>query len=379
MRLPFNIETSSGHLRGAAAPVSLCALFTPTALFTLTLACTACSKHSARDSERTQAGNASTDSQAQPDADKQGLNIIPIDGSSTVFPITEAVAEEFQKENHARVTIGVSGTGGGFKKLCAGEVAITGASRPIRPSEVELCAGKHIDYIELPVAYDGLSVVVHPGNDFAREMKVEELKKLWEPAAQGKITKWSQVRAGWPDKEIHLFGPGVDSGTYDYFTAAIVGKEHESRGDFTSSEDDNVLVQGVSTDKWALGFFGFAYYSENASKIKLVGIDDEKPENGQGAIQPSVQTVADGTYQPLSRPIFIYVNKRDAGRADVAAFVDYYLTKGTPLVQEAGYIPLSPKALALVAKRFAGRTSGSLFEGKGSTVGATVEKLLEGI
>ncbi|HXS18554.1 MAG TPA: PstS family phosphate ABC transporter substrate-binding protein, partial [Polyangiaceae bacterium] len=309
----------------------------------------------------------------------QELSIIAIDGSSTVFPITEAVAEEFQKTNPARVTIGVSGTGGGFKKFCAGEIAITGASRPIRPTEVALCAGKHIDYIELPIAYDGLSVVVHPENPFAHELKVEELKKLWEPAAQGKITKWSQVRAGWPDKEIHLFGPGVDSGTYDYFTAAIVGKEHESRGDFTSSEDDNVLVQGVSTDKWALGFFGFAYYSENASKVKLVGIDDEKPDNGQGAIQPSTQTVADGTYQPLSRPIFIYVNKSDAGRADVAAFVDYYLAKGTPLVQEAGYIPLSPKALALVTKRFAGRTLGSLFEGKGSTVGATVEKLLEGI
>lgn len=332
-----------------------------------------CSKHSARAREE-EAHLAA----AQTDPDASEPSIIAIDGSSTVFPITEAVSEEFQKTTNARVTIGVSGTGGGFKKLCAGEISIAGASRPIRPTEVELCKAKGVEYIELPVAYDGLSIVVHPGNEFASEMKVEELKKLWEPAAQGKITKWNQVRSSWPDKEIHLFGPGVDSGTYDYFTAAVVGKEHESRGDFTSSEDDNVLVQGVSTDKWALGFFGYAYYTENAKKVKLLGIDDGRDENGKGPILPSEKTVADGTYQPLSRPIFIYVNKKDATRAEVGAFIDFYLTKGTPLVQEAGYIPLSEKALSLVGKRFAARTAGSLFEGKGSTVGATVEKLLEG-
>lgn len=307
----------------------------------------------------------------------EGTSIIAIDGSSTVFPITEAVAEEFQKTNKARVTIGVSGTGGGFKKLCAGEIVLSGASRPIKPTEVALCQQKAIEYIELPIAYDGLSVVVHPSNDFTDEIKVEELKKLWEPAAQAKITRWNQIRPSWPDKEIHLFGPGVDSGTYDYFTAAIVGTEHQSRGDFTSSEDDNVLVQGVSTDKWALGFFGFAYYSENAKKLKLVGVDDDNEENGKGAIRPSEESVADGTYQPLSRPIFIYVNKKETQRPELAAFVNYYLTKSAPLVKEAGYIPLSPKAVALVAKRFAAGTIGSLFHGKGSTVGATVETLLE--
>ncbi len=333
-----------------------------------------CSKHSA--SAKKEAGvNGSSPEAAGPSND--GPSIIAIDGSSTVFPITEAVAEEFQKGNNARVTIGVSGTGGGFKKFCTGETAVTGASRPIKPSEVKLCAEKGIEYIELPVAYDGLSVVVHPDNDFANEMTVEELKKLWEPEAQGKITKWNQIRSGWPNEDIHLFGAGVDSGTYDYFTAAIVGKEHASRGDFTSSEDDNVLVQGVSTDKWALGFFGFAYYSENAKKLKLVGIDDENDENGKGAIKPSEETVANGTYQPLSRPIFIYVSKPATQRQEITAFIDYYLTKGTPLVLETGYIPLSKKAIDLVKRRFKAGTVGSLFDGHGSTVGATVEKLLE--
>lgn len=311
------------------------------------------------------------------DGASAGSSIIAIDGSSTVFPITEAVAEEFQKLNNARVTIGVSGTGGGFKKLCSGEVSVSGASRPIRPSEVALCDKNGIEYIELPIAYDGLSVVVNPQNEFASEMNVQELKKLWEPAAQAKITKWNQIRPSWPDKEIHLFGPGVDSGTYDYFTAAVVGKEHHSRGDFTSSEDDNVLVQGVSTDKWALGFFGFAYYTENASKLKLVGIDDGNDSNGKGPIKPTEQTVADGTYSPLSRPIFIYVSKNDIAGSELAAFMEYYLNEGTPLVKEAGYIPLSPKALELVVERFRARTAGSLFDGKGSTVGATVEVLLE--
>ncbi len=344
-------------------------------LIASTLFALGCSKHSTQAKKDADASGTSPEAAGPNDS---GPSIIAIDGSSTVFPITEAVAEEFQKGNKARVTIGVSGTGGGFKKFCAGEIAVTGASRPIKPSEVKMCGEKKIDYLELPVAYDGLSVVVNPANDFAAEMKVEELKKLWEPAAQGKVTKWSQVRAGWPDKEIHLFGPGVDSGTYDYFTAAVVGKEHESRGDFTSSEDDNVLVQGVSTDKWALGFFGFAYYAENAKKLKLVGIDDENDENGKGAIKPSPATVADGTYQPLARPIFIYVSKQAAARPEVAAFVDYYLNKGTPLVEETGYIPLSKKAISLVSKRFTSGTTGSLFDGKGSTVGATVEKLLEG-
>ncbi|MEM7158912.1 MAG: PstS family phosphate ABC transporter substrate-binding protein [Myxococcota bacterium] len=307
---------------------------------------------------------------------KASGDAVAVDGSSTVFPITEAVAEEFQKTGKGRVTIGVSGTGGGFKKLCKGEIAVSGASRPIKPSEVELCGKGNIEYIELPVAYDGIAVTVHPDNDWAASMTVEELKKLWEPEAQDKVMKWSDVREGWPDDEIHLFGPGVDSGTYDYFTKAIVGKEHSSRGDFTSSEDDNVLVQGVSTDKGALGFFGFAYYKENSSKLKLVPIDDGKADNGDGPIAPSLETVANSTYQPLSRPIFVYVSRKDADRAPVAAFIDFYLKDGTKLVEEVGYITLPDSAYALVRERFSSKTTGSLFGGEGSRVGASVEQVL---
>lgn len=301
---------------------------------------------------------------------------IAIDGSSTVYPITEAVAEEFQKGKDVRVTIGVSGTGGGFKKFCKGEIAVAGASRPIKPSEVDACKAANIDYIELPVAYDGLAVVIHPSNTFATTMTVAELKKIWEPEAQGKVMKWNQVRADWPDKEIHLFGAGVDSGTYDYFTLAVNGKEHASRGDFTSSEDDNILVQGVSSDPLAMGFFGYAYYGSNATKLKAVAIDDGDPANGEGGIAPSVESVAKGTYQPLSRPIFIYVAKNAAARPEIAAFVEYYLTKGTQLVQEAGYIPLPPKAYELALARFKGNKVGSMFAGEGSKVGVTVEDLL---
>jgi phosphate transport system substrate-binding protein len=303
--------------------------------------------------------------------------VISIDGSSTVYPITEAVAEEFQKRGVARVAIGVSGTGGGFKKFCAGETAITGASRPIKPAEVEACAKAGVEYIELPVAYDGLAVVVHPQADWVDHMTVPELRKLWEPAAQGNVMKWSQIREGWPDAEVHLFGAGVDSGTYDYFTQAIVGEEHKSRGDFTSSEDDNVLVQGVSGDKHSLGFFGFAYYAENKDKLKLVPIDDGKADNGAGPIAPSLETVADGTYQPLSRPIFIYVARAAADAPEVDAFVDFYVEQGAALSKEVGYIPLPANAYRMVQARYDARTTGSLFGG-GSKVGVTVEQLLSG-
>jgi phosphate transport system substrate-binding protein len=302
--------------------------------------------------------------------------VVSIDGSSTVFPINEAVAEEFQKQNPAKVTIGVSGTGGGFKKFCAGEIAIAGASRPIKPTEEQTCSAAHIEYIELPVAYDGLAVVVNPKNSWAKSMTVDELKKLWEPAAQGKLLKWNQVRVGWPSREVHLFGPGVDSGTYDYFTKAIVGEEHKSRGDYTSSEDDNVLVQGVAHDEGGLGFFGLAYFEENRDKLKLVPVDDGVATNGKGAIEPSVQSVSDGTYQPLSRPVFIYVSKNAASRPEVAAFVEFYLQHGAALVKDAHYVPLPDKAYELAAKRFKAGTTGSLFAGQGSQVGVTVEALL---
>ncbi len=302
--------------------------------------------------------------------------IIAIDGSSTVFPITEAVAEEFRRTNDARVTIGVSGTGGGFKKFCKGETAITGASRPIKPSEVELCKSSPVEYIELPVAYDGISLVVSPKNDWASHMTVAELKALWRPEAQDQVKRWSQVRTGWPDEEIHLFGAGVDSGTYDYFTAAIVGTEHSSRGDFTSSEDDNVLVQGVAMDRLALGFFGYAYYAENKDKLKLIGIDDENDQNGKGPIAPSPESVIDGTYSPLARPIFVYVNKAAVDRPEVLAFMTFYLEHGPKLVTEVGYIPLPERAYGLAAKRLQNRVVGSIFGGSGSRIGVSVEALL---
>jgi phosphate transport system substrate-binding protein len=308
----------------------------------------------------------------------QGSEFIKVDGSSTVFPITEAVAEEFQKSNpNVRITVGISGTGGGFQKFGTGETDISDASRPIKPSEVELCKQNGIEYIELPVAYDGLAVVIHPQNTWAKSITVAELKKLWRPEAQGKVNKWSDIRSDWPNEEIHLFGPGVDSGTYDYFTAATVGTEHSSRGDFTSSEDDNVLVQGISTDKCALGFFGLAYYEENRDKLRLLPVDDEDDSNGKGPVAPSLETVANGTYQPLSRPIFIYVSTKSLNRPEVAEFVKFYLANAAKLVKEVGYIPLSPQAYSLAQTRVDKRMTGSIFGGKGSQIGVLIEDLLK--
>jgi len=304
--------------------------------------------------------------------------MITADGSSTVYPITEAVAEEFQKANPGvKATIGISGTGGGFKKFCGGETDISDASRPIKPTEVEACAASKTEYIELPIAYDGLAVMVNPKNTWVDCMTVAELKKMWEPEAQGTIGKWSQVREGWPDKDLHLFGPGVDSGTYDYFTEAINGKEHASRGDFQSSEDDNVLVQGISADPQALGFFGYAYYEENKGKLKLLGIDDGKDDNGKGCIKPSREAVEKGEYQPLARPLFIYVKKASADRPEIQKFISFYLEQGPALVGEVGYIALPAEAYTLAKKRFAGKATGSLFGGKGSQVGVTIVDLLK--
>lgn len=289
-------------------------------------------------------------------------DIIKIDGSSTVFPITEAVAEEFQKANKGtKVTVGISGTGGGFKKFCTDETDISDASRPILPAEKEACQKAGVQYVELPIAYDGLAIIVNPKNTWATSITVAELKKLWEPGAQGKITRWSQVRDGWPDKEIHLFGPGVDSGTFDYFTEAVNGKAKDSRGDYTSSEDDNVLVQGISGDEFALGYFGFAYFEENQGKLKLVPVDDEKDANGKGPILPSPETVMNGTYAPLSRPIFIYAKVKALDRPEVKGLVDFYLSKGPELVREVGYIQLADKEYELVRSRFAGRKTGSMY------------------
>jgi phosphate transport system substrate-binding protein len=297
---------------------------------------------------------------------------VKVDGSSTVYPITEAVAEEFQKENpDVRVTVGISGTGGGFKKFCRGEIDISDASRPIKPSEVEICEQNGIEYIELPVAYDGLAVMVNPQNTWVDYMTPAELKAVWEPEAQGVITRWNQIRPEWPDEEIALFGPGTDSGTYDYFTDAINGKEGASRGDFTSSEDDNVLVYGISGDKHALGFFGLAYYQENKDKLKLVPID-----NGDGPVLPSEETVNNGTYQPLSRPIFIYVSQQSAKNPQIKSFVEFYINNTAELSREVGYVHLPANVLNLAAERFIKGKTGSVFGGHGSQVGVSVADLM---
>jgi len=309
-------------------------------------------------------GGGETSQQA---SSQQQQQAIQVDGSSTVYPITEAVAEEFQKANPGtKVTVGISGTGGGFQKFCRDEIDISDASRPIKATETEACAKSGVQYVELPVAYDGLAVVVNPKNNWAASMTVAELKKLWEPAAQGKIAKWNQIRDGWPNREIHLFGAGVDSGTFDYFTEAVVGKEGQSRGDYTSSEDDNVIVQGVAGDEFALGYFGYAYYEENKDKLKLVPIDDGNDANGKGPIAPSPETVKDGTYAPLSRPIFIYPRVKSLDRPEIRSFLDFYLTKGNALVREVGYIPLADREYELVRKRLTDRKTGSMYHGTDS-------------
>jgi phosphate transport system substrate-binding protein len=302
---------------------------------------------------------------------------IKIDGSSTVYPISEAVAEEFQNKNqNVRITVGVSGTGGGFQKFCASETDISNASRPISKTEVEKCGTAGITFTELPVAYDGLAVLVNPKNTWVDYFTVAELKKIWAPEAQNKVMKWSDVRPGWPDRELHLFGPGVDSGTYDYFTAAVVGKEGASRGDFTASEDDNVLVQGVSTDEGALGFFGYEYYEQNKAKLKVISVEDGKDDNGKGPVAPSPETVRNGTYQPLSRPLFIYVSHKSLERPEVKTFVEYYLKEGPWLIDQVGSIQLGDKGYELVRARFEKRAPGSLFATGGSQVGLTIEQLL---
>lgn len=303
-------------------------------------------------------------------------NLIIIDGSSTVYPISEAVAEEFLKRNEsATIAIGESGTGGGFKKFSRGEIQIANASRPITPGEAQACLANNVPFIELPVAYDGLAVVVHPDNYWVDSITVDELKRIWEPAAQATITRWNQIRPEWPDEEIRLYGAGVSSGTYDYFTEAIVGTKRSSRGDFTASEDDNVLVQGVSQDVLAMGYFGLAYYEENKSKLKVLAIDDLNDDNGKGAIEPSFENVNNASYQPLTRPEFIYVSV-NAINPVIEEFIRFYLTEGAELVKEVGYVPLSEETYRLVLQRFETRTTGSLMADQNS-VGVDLTELLK--
>jgi phosphate transport system substrate-binding protein len=258
---------------------------------------------------------------------------VKVDGSSTVYPVTEAVAEEFRKEQpDVRVIVGFSGTGGGFKKFSAGETDISDASRPITDGEKQACAKNGVDFFELQVAYDGLAVMVNPHNDWCDCLTVEQLKSIWQP--ESAVNKWSDLNPDWPDEKIDLYGPGTDSGTFDYFTEAIVGEARASRSDYTPSEDDNMLVTGVSEEKYALGYFGYAYYGENKDKLKLLGIDA-----GDGkCVKPSEETVNNHTYHPLSRPLFIYINKKSLKRPEVKAFVEYYLSNAAKLVPEVGYV-----------------------------------------
>lgn len=282
--------------------------------------------------------------------DKEGTSTgsITVDGSSTVYPVTEAVAEEFRAvQPRINVTIGVSGTGGGFQKFGRGEINISNASRPIKDKEAAAAKENNIEFVGLEVALDGLAVIINPENDWVKSFTVEELKMIWEPAAQGKIMKWNQINPAWPDEEIHLYGPGVASGTFDYFTEVIVGKSGSSRGDYTASEDDNVLVQGVAGDKFGLGFFGLAYFEENKDKLALAAVD-----GGNGPVLPTAETVNDGTYSPLSRPLFIYVNSSSVRNPEVVEFVEFYLKEAGKLSKDVGYFPLTDEDYAGELQKF---------------------------
>lgn len=298
--------------------------------------------------------------------------VIQIDGSSTVYPITQAVADNFQaaKKNTTNVTIGISGSGGGFKKFCRGEIDIVNTSRPILNSEMKDCKNARVQYVEIPVAFDALTVAINPENAWSTSMTIAQLKKIWEPAAQGKITHWNQINPAWPDEAIKLFGTHTDSGTYDYFTEAIAGKAKSSRHDFTQIENNTALINSVADHKNGLAFFGFAYYIENQDKVNAVAID-----SGKGPVLPSVETVENGSYQPLSRPIFIYVSIKAAEKPEVKAFIEFYMKNALLSVKETKFIPLPPRAYATMLEHFNNKRTGSVFSGK-PAVGLTIDELI---
>jgi len=287
---------------------------------------------------------------------------IYIDGSSTVFPITEAIVKAFEKAS-ADQTIPIdakfSGTGGGFKKFCAGQTDINGASRPILKAEIEACNQAGVRFVELPIAFDALTIVVNPQNTWTKDITVEELRRIWEPAAQGKITNWKQVRSTYPDQPLKLYGPDRDSGTFDYFTQVTTGKDGASRADYTASEDDNQLVVGVSRDKGALGYFGFAYYEAKQDQLKALPVD-----RGKGAILPSREAVEKAQYQPYARPLFIYINmKASQDKPKLQAFIDFYLKNAKSLVTTVGYIPLPDEGYQLSLDHFYRGKAGTVFDG----------------
>ncbi len=299
---------------------------------------------------------------------------VVVDGSSTVYPVTEAVAEEFKNSTGNDVTVGLSGTGGGFKKFLRGETDVSNASRPISKEEMEQARQAEIEYLELPICFDALTIVVHPSNDWVDSITVAELKKLWEPDAQEKITTWNQIRPEWPNEKISLFGAGSDSGTFDYFTEAIVGKAKASRGDYNASEDDNTLVQGVQGSKYALGYLPYSYYAENKDKLKALAIDWEKDE--LPAVGPSEETVMNGTYNPLSRPLFIYVNRKSIEtRPEVKQFVSFYLENVGELAKEVNCVAFPASAYDATKKRFSEMKVGTIFGGT-PEVGLTLDELM---
>jgi phosphate transport system substrate-binding protein len=296
---------------------------------------------------------------------------IIIDGSSTVYPITELAMQQFAEiAPNVRIQLGVSGTGGGFKKFCAGITDISDASRPIKPDESEICRANGIEFVEIPVAFDGISVIVNPENRWVQCMTVDELKQMWAPDSEGKIVTWKQIRADWPDQPFKLYAPGIDSGTHDYFTAAIVGKEDASRNDYIGSEDDYILMQRVIEEKNGIAYVGFAYYQEYTDKVGVVAVD-----GGNGCVSPSIETITNGTYTPLARPLFIYVRNDRLDRPEVEAFVTFYIDNAADLVQAARYIPLPPRVYELVKQRVVKRTTGSVFS-EGIQVGVSIETLL---
>lgn len=308
--------------------------------------------------------------------------VIKIDGSSTVFPITEAVAEEFQtaKKGAVQVTVGISGTGGGFKKFCRGETDIQDASRPIQsskdpksPGEVEACKTAGIRFYEIPIAFDATAVVVNPKNTFVNNMTVDQLKKIWEPGAQGKIMNWKDVDQSWPKTPLKLYGAGADSGTFDYFTEAVVGKSKSSRGDYTPSEDDNVLVKGIESDKGALGYLPYSYYESNKDQLKLIAIISPKTKKG---VLPSRATVENGTYTPLSRPLFLYVSEKAYARPEVREFVEFYVKNASRLVPEVKYVPLPKQAYDMAMKQLEKKQLGTAFGGH-SEIGIGIQELMK--
>jgi phosphate transport system substrate-binding protein len=310
---------------------------------------------------------------ASSDKDKAVAGDIKIDGSSTVFPISEAVAKEFSdsKDGKVKVGIGKSGTGGGFKKFCRGETDIANASRPILEKEIAACKEKGVEYVELPIAYDALTVVINPSNTFATSLTMAELKTMWAPEAAGKVKSWKEIRAGFPDTPLRLFGAGASSGTFDYFTEVVNGKAKVGRGDYTATEDDNVTVKGVVGDKGALGYFGYSYYTANKGKLKAVAID-----SGKGPVLPSVETVKNGTYAPLARPLFIYINAKSMDKPDVKEFITYYLANAAKISAATGYIPLSDAIYTKVAAKATAKTTGTAFGGK-EAIGVKVDDIVK--